>query len=200
MSTSDIIKNVIAEGTKEMIRETSVESITVTEICEKTGVNRRTFYRYFRDKFDVINWIYYNDALMKFDHYESWSIFDYMPRIMESLYRDKKYYINALKYKGQNSFRDYCTSCLEKLIKPDYSNWFSSEHQLAFFTHNLCEMTYDACIYWLQYEPNRPPESFSASYRDFLVTYCSRSLDLLITRHESREKEIIVQHSEPAKQ
>ncbi|MCR5341213.1 MAG: TetR/AcrR family transcriptional regulator [Saccharofermentans sp.] len=32
----------------------SVERVTVREICEKTGINRSTFYAHFRDVYDVV--------------------------------------------------------------------------------------------------------------------------------------------------
>lgn len=199
MSKSDLIKDAIAEKTKDLIRSHSIDEITVTEICDNAGLNRRTFYRYFRDKFEVVDWIYYHDALMNVEHYEGWCIFDYMPRIMQSLYNDRRYYINALKYKGQNSFRDYCTKCLSKLIIPDFGDVFSSEHQLAFFTYNLCEMTYDACINWLQEEPCRPPLQFAAEYSDFLARAFTMSSKLLLRIPETRKKEIRLVHLEPSK-
>jgi len=192
-------KNAIAEGTKELIRQGSIESITVTEICEKTGMNRRSFYRYFRDKFEVVDWIYYHDSLIDVSHYDGWSIFDYMPRIMESLYSDRRYYVNALKYKGQNSFREYCTQCLRKLIEPHYSDVFTEKGQLDFFTEHLCEMTYDACIAWLSSEPCMPPDEFTAYYGDFLIKSFSVSADLLLRTPKAGKQKITVRHAEPAR-
>ena len=34
------------------------EQITVTQLCKGCGVNRKSFYYHFRDKYDVINWIF----------------------------------------------------------------------------------------------------------------------------------------------
>ena len=199
MAKSDLIKDAIADKTKELIRNYSIEDITVTQICENAGLNRRTFYRYFRDKFEVVDWIYYRDELMHVEHYEGWSIFDYMPRIMQSLYNDRKYYINALKYKGQNSFRDFCTECLSKLIYPDFADVFATEWQLQFFIHNLCEMTYDACIDWLSEEPCISPQQFSSAYSDFLARAFTVSSRLLLRVPESRKRGISISHTEPSK-
>ncbi len=199
MSASDIIKNAIASGTRELIRKKGVDDITVTEICESSGINRRTFYRYFRDKFDVVDWIYYNDALVHFDHYDGWSIYDYMPRIMESLYSDRRYYVNALSYRGQNSFRDFCTVCLKKLITADYENTFRSQQQLDFFISHLCEMTYDACIEWLSSEPCMSPTEFSAEYGDFLIRAFSTSAQLLLRTPIPGTREIEIKHAEPSR-
>lgn len=199
MAHSEIIKNVIAEQTKELIRQKSIESITVTEICEKTGMNRRTFYRYFRDKFEIVDWIYFHDALTNSHHYEGWSVFDYMPRIFESLYEDRKYYVNALKYTGQNSFRDYCTECLRKLFEPDFKNAFVQEEWNDFFVRHLCEMTYDACVEWLSSEPCMPPEKFAAVYSAFLLKACSISAKLLSRTPVVNAGNIELKHKDPSK-
>ena len=199
MPNSQIIKNAIAEGTKDLIRHNSIDNITVTEICEKTGMNRRTFYRYFSDKFDVVDWIYYHDALVNFEHYDGWSAYDYMPRIMRSLYNDRAYYVNALKYKGQNSFRDYCTVCLRKLFEKDYAGVFAEKWELDFFIDHICEMTYDVCINWLSSEPCMPPEEFTGVYCDFLLKAFSFSSQLMLRTPAQGAKEITVQHREPSK-
>ena len=48
MATQHIIKKAIGEGTRDLMRQKTVNEISVTEICEKVGISRRNFYRYFR--------------------------------------------------------------------------------------------------------------------------------------------------------
>ena len=47
-------KKAIAEAFMSLLREKSLEEITVNELCEKAGVRRTTFYKHFNDKFDYI--------------------------------------------------------------------------------------------------------------------------------------------------
>lgn len=205
MADIEEVKNNIAEATKSLIRAHSIDTITVTEICDKANVNRRTFYRYFHDKYEVVEWIYYHDALVNSEHFKDWSVFDYMSRILESLYEDRKYYVNALKYHGQNSFRDYCTKQMTRLIVPKYNNVFADEKELAFFVKHLCEMTYNASVEWLSEEPCLTPQEFEKKYRLFLINAFSVSYKLLTnktkekipideynfqepTKHEKKEK------------
>ena len=54
MANIDIVKNAVAEGTKDLMRSKTIDNISVNEICEKTGLKRRNFYRYFRDKYEVV--------------------------------------------------------------------------------------------------------------------------------------------------
>ena len=63
MSDSMITKKALAEGFKELVKKKNFESITVLDITEKCGLNRQTFYYHFHDKYELVNWIYYNEAL-----------------------------------------------------------------------------------------------------------------------------------------
>ena len=39
----------------ELIKEKPIEKVSVTEICEKAMVNRMTFYKYYEDKFSLLD-------------------------------------------------------------------------------------------------------------------------------------------------
>ena len=46
-----ILTGILAEG-----KSTPFEKMTVSSICEAAGINRQTFYRHFKDKYDVSSW------------------------------------------------------------------------------------------------------------------------------------------------
>ena len=46
---------------KVHLRKTPFSKITVDDICESAGIGRRSFYRYFKDKYDLLNWLYDHD-------------------------------------------------------------------------------------------------------------------------------------------
>ena len=50
-------KNVIRTCFFELLKEMPINKITVKAICEKANINRTTFYRYYRDPFDLIEQI-----------------------------------------------------------------------------------------------------------------------------------------------
>lgn len=57
---------IIIEAFNRLIRKYPFEKITVTMIAEEAGVGKATFYRHFKDKYDVMNANYKNllDALV----------------------------------------------------------------------------------------------------------------------------------------
>ena len=40
------------------MEEKPFEKISVGDICERCDMNRKSFYYHFRDKYDLVNWIY----------------------------------------------------------------------------------------------------------------------------------------------
>lgn len=60
--TSEMMMNYIAEGLLKLMNDKPYAKISVSDICEKAGVNRSTYYRHFYTKEDIIR--YYLDGIM----------------------------------------------------------------------------------------------------------------------------------------
>ena len=58
LSDSNITKRSLASALKSLMEEMPLAKITVGDICEACNMNRKSFYYHFRDKYDLINWIY----------------------------------------------------------------------------------------------------------------------------------------------
>lgn len=80
--------------------------ITVKNICDWCGEKRQTFYYHFQDKYDLVTWIYYQDAQNIIDQYadESWD--NVIKKIFENMNARKNFYRNAFSVSGQNSLID----------------------------------------------------------------------------------------------
>ncbi len=199
MANLDIIKNAVAEGTKDLMRSKTIDSISVYEICEKTGLNRRNFYRYFRDKYEVVEWIYYHDYLLNTEHFEGWSIWDYMPHIAQILYSDRAYYINAFLYTGQNSFRACVIRYLKGIFRPDYRPCFSSDAMYDFYVTHECNMAFDLFLQWLSADHPESPEEFVESFRDWYYQTSRVSCGLLERAPKKRENFLPYSPVEPTR-
>ena len=58
MADSNITKRALAEALKELMEEKSFSKISVADICGKCNMNRKSFYYHFKDKYDLVNWIF----------------------------------------------------------------------------------------------------------------------------------------------
>lgn len=58
MEAAENTKYRLAEGLKKVMEKYPVDKITVKQIVDESRVTRPTFYRYFKDKYDLINWYF----------------------------------------------------------------------------------------------------------------------------------------------
>lgn len=102
------IKGLIADGLLELVEEKHLEKITIKDILSKTGVSRQTFYNHFKDKNDLIQYIYFNKVIKKFNGgYEE---MDFHKSLLESFYKMKEYHKflkQACLMTDQNCLKDY---------------------------------------------------------------------------------------------
>lgn len=60
------IKQIVADAMLDLCRTKELKAITIKDIREKTGISRQGFYNHFKDKDDLIHWIYYDRVLTNF--------------------------------------------------------------------------------------------------------------------------------------
>jgi AcrR family transcriptional regulator len=52
----------IANTMKKLMAKKPIEKIRVTEICREAEIERPTFYYHFKDKYDLVAWVFFHDA------------------------------------------------------------------------------------------------------------------------------------------
>lgn len=117
MSDSLITKKAIATSIKELMRKKDLQKISVADIVEHCGINRQTFYYHFQDKYDLVNWIYYNEvvsAVTRNRTYEDWR--GVVQDILNNMKQEQHFYMNALNVTGQNAFQDYFFDVTKSLL------------------------------------------------------------------------------------
>jgi probable dihydroxyacetone kinase regulator len=108
MAKALLTKRAIAGAMKDLMRDLPFESITVDAITERCGLSHKTFYYHFRDKYDVVNWIFRNEIMgeiLKVTTPDSW--LDGSVALCRHIQENRVFYRNALKVTGQNSFTEY---------------------------------------------------------------------------------------------
>ena len=72
---SEITKRAFASSLKKMLAKKPLEKIRIIDITEYCGVNRQTFYYHFKDIYDLLEWVYTNEATKALGEkktYETW--------------------------------------------------------------------------------------------------------------------------------
>ena len=91
---------------KQLMAAEPFSKISVGDICQVCQMNRKSFYYHFRDKYDLVNWIFQTEFLTAVQRrpYEStWAL---IGDLCEYFYENRAFYHNALSVEGQNSFQD----------------------------------------------------------------------------------------------
>ena len=114
-SISGNTRRQLISAIKQLMSTQSFRSIRVNDICDLCHINRKSFYYHYKDKFDLVNNVFYTEFILPASqkHYVSdWDLLSDMSRYM---YGCKAFYRNALLIRGQNSFYDYFTATLESI-------------------------------------------------------------------------------------
>lgn len=99
----------IAYKMKELMKHKTIDKIRITEICEAAEIERSTFYYHFQDKYDLVAWIFFQDAY-KTDVISIESAAESMNRMKQDLI----FYKRAYEDNSQNPMWSYM---LEYFVK-----------------------------------------------------------------------------------
>ena len=63
MASNAITKEALANALKNLLKQKSLSKISVKDITDYCNISRNTFYYHFKDKYELINWIFRTDML-----------------------------------------------------------------------------------------------------------------------------------------
>ena len=128
-------KELLAESLKELSRTKTADKITIKELTKNCGLTPPTFYNNFRDKYDLMAWIYNRKVEASIKNFGRGDYFaDVICKWMEIILDDEDFYMNLLKNAvGQNSFRYATNDYAIKLI----ADWIKSRHNLRELTPEI---------------------------------------------------------------
>ena len=96
--------------------------LTIKKICDETGVIRATFYNYFDDKYDCLNWIVYHDLIEGTKEYVQKGDFGMIfTVILKTVDHYRSFYKAAYQVTGQNAFEDMIRDNMTIMLQ-DYLN------------------------------------------------------------------------------
>lgn len=129
MTDTNITKMLLANSLKDLMNKEEFDKISVDDIVKNCELTRQTFYYHFKDKYDLMNWIYYNETkkfMINYNKIENWT--DGLKDICLYIQKNKTFYINALNTKGQNSFPEYLHDYITEVSTSVIKNVLSQEY------------------------------------------------------------------------
>ena len=166
MADSNITKNALAVSMKKLMEKKPFSKISVGDICEDCGMNRKSFYYHFRDKYDLVNWIFYVDFIERMEWSSCRNEWDMLEALCSHFYRERLFYQNALQVEGQNSFREYFCGMLRPVLMLLPQNLVEEGRKKEFYIAFLCEGVLGELVYWLREGSKITPEEFVEDLHD----------------------------------
>lgn len=174
MADSYITKRALAASLRELMREQPFDKINVSQICDGCGMNRKSFYYHFKDKYDLVNWIFDTDfiALAKDTDLEvpysaRWDIVE---KACRYFYENHDFYRKALQIKGQNSFSDHFREYIRPLLQIRLMKLSGKEQADEFTLNFLTDAVLCALERWLLTKDCMPPDVLVGKLKNLVET------------------------------
>ena len=169
LADSNITKRALASALKKLMETKPFAKITVSDICEACDMNRKSFYYHFKDKYDLVNWIYYTEcvaALKEKNYQNGW---DLLVDLCTYFYENRSFYRKTLNVEGQNSLSEYFRDIVATIMSSDMEKIFSEDDALRFYVDFYTDAFLCAIKRWLLDKDCRPAEEFAGLLKNCLL-------------------------------
>lgn len=185
MADSNITKRALAASLKELMNERPFEKINVGDICEKCDMNRKSFYYHFRDKYDLVNWIFDVEFITVVSVDVNENIDELIQLLCNYFYENRTFYRKALQIEGQNCFKEHFREYMHPVIEVRMNRYFEHEdNKVAFFVQFITDASVTAFERWILGRNCMPPEEFVEMLKECVVAIAEKiSRDV----HENNE-------------
>lgn len=107
MGKPEHTKYLLANALRKLLKEKEYKDITVADIVRECGVSRYTFYYHFKDKQDLVNWIYLDTRSRAITVTSVDTVYDNCQRLISLMKEDAQLYNQVRHDIDQNGFKDY---------------------------------------------------------------------------------------------
>lgn len=153
MSEQTCTKSATATVLKQMLLEQPLQKISIKDIAEAAGISRNTFYYHFKDKFELVHWIFCQDLNAHIPRFNNFlNLNESFISMCQFMYDDRPFYYPCLLYKGPHSLYEYMYGYYESLIAQN-THFHSAENSILLnkTEHRLlCMMKTHALIGYLE--------------------------------------------------
>lgn len=180
MADSNITKRALATALRELMEELPFDKIQVIHICERCDMNRKSFYYHFKDKYDLLNWIFDTEIISFVQRLSETQRLEQSVEEIRAVctyfYGNRNFYRKALKIEGQNSFSEHFREYIMPILKIRISRFFNMEDIGEFELDFFADAAICAIERWLMNKNSMPPDEFVDKLLN-LVQQCTETLN-----------------------
>lgn len=169
LADSNITKRALASALKELMETKPFAKITVSDICEACEMNRKSFYYHFKDKYDLVNWIYYTECVAAIKEKSCRTSWELLGDLCAYFYENRSFYRKVLNVEGQNSLSEYFRDIVAAIMSSDAEKVFSGDGALQFYVDFYTDAFLCAIKRWLLDKDCVPAEEFAGLLKSCLL-------------------------------
>ena len=166
-------KTLLIRSMLKLVRAQKFSAITVDEICEKAGVSRRTFYRYYSDKHALLRDVFVECFFSKISADEDKDPWDITKDICEQIYSDKKFFSHSFEVKGQNGFWEEVKTILMPYFQQKFPSVGEADRMRDFFLETDIYRELSLLEEWIRGGMKLTPEEFADALRTSYIVYAT---------------------------
>lgn len=168
MADSNITKRALAAALRELMEEVPFEKINVAHICEKCEMNRKSFYYHFKDKYDLVNWIFDTEFIAVIKKNPVDTGWEFLKNLCDYLYKNGDFYRKALRIEGQNSFSEHFRELLLSVIRSTLCRRLPEQEISTVQINFFADAFVSAIVRWVSDKDCVPPDAFLGLLRSCL--------------------------------
>ncbi|MGR3742324.1 dihydroxyacetone kinase transcriptional activator DhaS [Companilactobacillus sp. DQM5] len=185
---SYITKKKIANACKDLVVKTDIDQVSVTKIMKSINMRRQTFYDFFLDKYDAIEWLY-NDEITEIIEdnldYEKWhNIVNYL---CIYFFKNRNFFRKILNDSNQSNFSEkLIEKHIQNLVKvimleiSDKQKIQFSDNQIEFSTELFANSLVGQLKTWISNHHRRSVEDESK----FLTLFIEDTINGMLLREK----------------
>lgn len=172
-------KKLMAESLKRFMIKKPFSKITVSEIINDCGVNRKTFYYHFQDIYELLKWMFEEEAIEIVKHFNLITDYEEALVFVMDYIEENDYIINcAYDSLGRNSMKQFFNADFNEIIfslitkvEANFNTTLDAEYK-KFLCSFYVEALSGALIDWIKNRKNRNREQMT----EYLVSTIKGSL------------------------
>lgn len=179
MTKPEITKKLFADALKELATKSHIEGIRTRDIIRASGLSAKTFYHHFKDKYELIAWIFHTEieeVIVNFakndtgisNNIKKIPLYNkpfyitafnqdqicgfsgnYWKLLAKYFYDNRKFYTNVLNSTSQNNLRDYLYELFSQQFRAEIIQILGDREMEPLDIDFLTQYFTNACVGYL---------------------------------------------------
>ncbi len=185
MGKPELTKRLIADTFKQLITMQPLDKISISDIVNACGLNRKTFYYHFEDKQALICWIFDREFESLVDVNRNNTVID---ELIDHLHENRAFYAPALTSDVQNNLSEHIYRIIKQAMLQDIARALNGknlpDNKTDWIANFFANATVGSIKQWASAGMKRAhPESYADSFG--IAHEC---LEWIVLRHAGDEK------------